>query len=217
MKNGGEREEINKTMPKYCNLMSAAYPGEGKYGIPKIEPVYELEVNKWLGFNYVKSYSTKKDENTGVHFFLDDYQFERVWNTPDKYLKYLSRYDCVLSPDFSLYTNFPKAVQIYNHYRKHWLAAYWRENGITVIPTIAWSDSESFEWCFDGEPINSIVAVSNVGCVKNKEARKRFDEGYKEMLTRLHPKLILFYCTTFGGYEGNVRYIRHKQEYTEEI
>ena len=83
------------------------YNGVGKYGIPEIRPVYEINVNKWLGFNYVKTYATKKDISTGVHFFLDDYQFERVWNTPDKYLTYLSRYGCVLAPDFSLYIDFP--------------------------------------------------------------------------------------------------------------
>lgn len=101
-------------MPKYCNLQSGIYEGIGKYGMPEIKPVYECDINKWLGFNYVKSYATKKDKGTGIHFFLDDYQFERVWNTPDKYLKYLSRYDCVLAPDFSLYVDFPLAVTIYN-------------------------------------------------------------------------------------------------------
>ena len=48
--------------------------------------------------------------------------------------------------------NSPFAMQIYNQYRKHWLAAYWQLNGITVYPTISWSDENSYEWCFDGEP-----------------------------------------------------------------
>lgn len=204
-------------MPQYCNLASGIYDGVGKYGIPEIKPVYECSVNKWLGFNYVKSYATKKDSNTGVHFFLDDYQFERVWNTPDKYLKHLSRYDCVLAPDFSLYVDFPLAVTIYNHYRKHWLAAYWQDCNITVIPVIRWMYPDSYEWCFDGEPKNSIVAVSNIGCVKDAELKKMFDDGYQEMLKRLNPSKILFYGSTFGGYDGPVKYIRHQTEYTKEI
>ena len=36
-----------------------------------------------IGFNYAK---TSKDKNVGVHFFIDDYQFERVWNAPEKYI-----------------------------------------------------------------------------------------------------------------------------------
>lgn len=204
-------------MPKFCNLESGMYDGIGKYGIPEIKPVYDCDIHKWLGFNYVKKYSTKKDVNTGVHFFLDDYQFERVWNAPDKYLTYLSRYDCVLAPDFSLYVDFPLAVSIYNHYRKHWLSAYWQESGIKVIPVIRWMFEDSYEWCFDGEPKNSIVAVSNIGCNKDKKLKKMFDAGYQEMLKRLNPSKILFYSAKIGNYEGNVRYIKHQSEYTEEI
>lgn len=197
-------------MPQFCNLSSAMYDGVGKYGIPEIKPVHECDVNKWLGFNYVKTYETKKDKSTGVHFFLYDYQFERVWNTPDKYLTYLSRYSCVLSPDFSIFADFPLAVRVYNHYRKHWLARYWQDRGITVIPSICWSDEASFEWCFDGEPKNSVVAISDVGCRKNKEVREGFRRGYDEMMRRLNPSKILLYTKVMkNDYPGNVVCIRH--------
>lgn len=204
-------------MPEYCNLASAMYKGVGKYSIPEIKPVYDLNVNKWLAFNDAKPYVTKKDEHTGIHFFLDDFQFERVWNNPDKYIKYLSKYDCVMSPDFSLYVDFPLAVTIFNQYRKHWLSAYWQEHGITVIPVIRWMFPDSYDWCFDGEPKNSIVAVSNIGCVKDPELKKMFDDGYKEMIKRLNPSKILFYGKIFGNYEGNVKYIRQSIYYAKEI
>lgn len=38
---------------------------------------------EWIGFNYAAS--TARRAGKGVHFFLDDYQFERVWNNPDRY------------------------------------------------------------------------------------------------------------------------------------
>lgn len=203
-------------MPQFCNLASGLYAGVGKYGIPQIEPISMCETNTWIGFNYVKAYSTKKDKNTGVHFFLDDYRFERVWNVPDKYLTYLSRYAYVLSPDFSLYSDFPLAVQIYNHYRKHWLAAYWQNAGIKVIPTISWSTEDSFEWCFDGEPTNSVVAVSDLGCRRTTESREAFNLGYTEMLNRLNPSKILVYTRSLKReYAGNVKYIRYGIGVTE--
>lgn len=192
-------------MPQFCNLSSAMYDGIGKYGIPEIAPVYECPVTKWIGYNYVKKYGTKIDSSTGVHFFIYDYHFERVWNTPDKYLTYLSRYGCVLSPDFSMFSDFPLAVNIFNHYRKHWLAKYWQDRGITVIPTIGWSDESSFEWCFDGEPKNSIVAVSDVGCRKTEKGRNGFRLGYNEMIKRLNPSKILLYTGVIkNDYPGNV-------------
>lgn len=203
-------------MPAYCNLASARFEGVGKYGIPEIQPVYECDINKWINFNYVKPYATKKDVDMGVHFFMYDSRFERVWNIPDKYITYLSRYSCVLSPDFSLYTDFPLAISIYNHYRKHWLGAYWQSKGINVIPTISWSDEDSFEWCFDGEPKNSVVAVSDVGCRRNKNAFKAFMRGYEEMLYRLNPSKILLYSKVIDtNYGGNVKHIRYSNRLTE--
>ena len=36
--------------------------------------------------------SPEEKQKTGVHFFRDDYKFERVWNTPEKYIEKLAEY-----------------------------------------------------------------------------------------------------------------------------
>ena len=110
----------------------------------------------------------------------------------------------MLSPDFSLFTDYPPAVQIYNHWRKHLLAAFWQQMGLTVIPSICWSDEDSFAWCFDGEPVGGTVAVSSVGTQKAPEARRLFLLGYKEMLARLKPEKIIFFGDVPEGCTGNI-------------
>lgn len=190
-----------KATKNYENIQKRLYDGVGKYGIPEIELTH-YENCEWIGFNYANS--CKEPENKGVHFFLDDYQFNRVWNSPNKYLRILSRFKYVLSPDFSLYRDFPKALQIYNHYRKHWLAAYWQENGINVIPTVCWSTPDSFEWCFDGELTHGCVAVSAVGTQVRQVDSDLFMAGYNEMLKRLEPEKILFYGKVPDGCKGNI-------------
>lgn len=87
----------------------------------------------------------------------------------------------------------PKAIQIYNHYRKHWLGRYWQDHGITVIPTIAWSTPDSYEWCFDGEPVGGDVIVSSVGTQADPECAELFMSGYLEMERRLEPSKVIFY------------------------
>ena len=154
----------------YENAQRMLFDGIGQYEIPEIEPT-QFENAEFIGFNYAKS--AKNPESKAVHFFLDDYQFTRVWTDPDRYIPMLQRFKYVLTPDFSLYTDFPKPLQIYNHYRKHWLGAYWQMHGINVIPTICWSGRESFGWCFDGEPTHSVVAVSSVGTQNSKESKQR--------------------------------------------
>lgn len=185
----------------YENLNKCIFDGTGTYGIPPIQPEH-CTVEGFIGFNYAKS--CKLPYNKGVHFFIDDYQFTRCWANPDAYIDLLSNFKAVCTPDFSTYTDFPRAVQIYNHYRKHWLSAYWQQNGITVIPTISWADRDSFAWCFDGEPVGGVVAVSSVGTQLNKESRKLFMDGYNEMLARLQPERIFFYGLVPDQCAGNI-------------
>lgn len=155
----------------YENVQRMLFDGIGRYDIPELEPT-QFDNAEFIGFNYAKS--AKNCEDKAVHFFLDDYQFNRVWTDPDRYIPMLQKFKYVLTPDFSLYTDFPKPLQIYNHYRKHWLGAYWQMHGINVIPTICWSDRDSFEWCFDGEPTQSVVAVSSVGTQNGSEKKHGF-------------------------------------------
>ena len=175
----------------YCNLDKVIYDGVGKFGIPKIKPYNgDLDITHWIGFNYSKK-SEFCRKSVGVHFCLDDYQFETLWNHPNKYIENFRKCGAILSPDFSLYSDFPKAIQIYNHYRKHWLASFYQNKDIIVIPTIAWSTEDSYEWCFDGEPEKGIVAVSTTGILREKETQELFMNGYKEMKRRLKPSKII--------------------------
>ena len=196
-------------MPELCNLKTCMYDGIGYYNIPVIQPVYELpDIDRWIEFEKAKKLRHKPPK-TGVHFFEYDFKFECVWNFPDRYAESLASYDCILCPDFSIYVDIPKAVQIYNHYRRHWMAAYWQDKGLNIIPTIRWGFKDSYDYCFDGEPIGSIIATSNVGCSQNKELKEMWIEGYYEMLERLKPKEILVYTNSFDYLPGNVRYIKY--------
>ena len=173
------------------NLDKAIFPGVGKYDIPRILPMEVEQPVEMIGFNFAAKY--KHPERVGIHFFLKDYQFSRLWTSPDMYTGMLRRFRFVCTPDFSMYTDFPLALQINSHYRKHWLGAYWQSKGITVIPTICWSDERSFEWCFDGEPERSTVAISSVGTQLNEQSKRLFLLGYQQMMSRLQPKIVLFH------------------------
>jgi hypothetical protein len=143
-----------------------------------------------IGFNYAKT-SERKD--LGIHFYLDDYQFERVWNCPEKYVDMFKEYDCILSPDFSLYSDMPLAMKVWNVYRSRLLGSYYQSYGIPVIPTISWAEKETFDFCFKGIPRESILSISTIGVKQNKEAMRLWLEGVKEMLKVLNPKTILIY------------------------
>lgn len=143
-----------------------------------------------IGFNYAL---TSEDKSAGVHFYLDDYQFERVWNDPEKYVDILADYSCVLSPDFSLYMDMPRPMKIWNTYRSRQLGAYWQSRGIRVIPTVSWAEPETFEFCFSGIPEGSIVSISTIGVKRDAEALKIWNDGVEAMIERIKPSAILIY------------------------
>lgn len=172
------------------NLGYGQYIGAGKYDIPILDPVFDLpEIDEWVGFNY--ALSTSDRARKGVHFYVDDYQFERVWNRPETYLDVLKQFAAVMTPDFSPYGDMPLATQIFNHYRKHWVGRYWQLNGLTVIPTIrASTDPRSADFYLDGEPEGGIVSISTMWATTSGEIlRKEFDR----MMTRLKPSKVLVY------------------------
>ena len=204
----------SRSRRNYENLERRIFEGVGQYGIPQIQPT-QFEKCDFIGFNYAKSCKDRADK--GVHFFVDDYQFNRLWTNIDGYLEMLSQFKCVMSPDFSTYTDFPKAIQIYNNYRKHWVGAYLQEYGINVIPTISWSTKDSFDWCFDGEPQGGCVAVSSQGCIASKEKRKLFMDGYCEMVARLQPETIIFYGQVPDECKGNIVRVRAFSERFNEV
>lgn len=125
------------------NTEKMIFSGVGKYGIPEIKPETDIRIDKleWIPVNYAL---TAKDKATkGVHFYKDDYQFERFWNNPDKYIPLLQQFGAVCSPDFSLYSDMPLAVQLFMHYKKHWLADTGRRTASTSFQRSAGAASKA--------------------------------------------------------------------------
>ncbi len=52
-----------------------------------------------------------------VHYYIEDYQFERIWNQPSKYVSLLSKYKGMIMPDFSVYYDMPLPMIRWNIFR----------------------------------------------------------------------------------------------------
>lgn len=145
-----------------------------------------------------------KEFNGFVHFFEDDAKFERIWNTPNRYLQILKKYDGVITPDFSLYRDMPLVMQEWNTYRNRAIGYWLQENDITVIPNIRFSDERSYSFCCDGITQGGTIAVGSHGCIKIKEERNYFEKGLDKIIQKLEPKRILVYGkapeSIFGDY-----------------
>lgn len=177
----------------------------GIYDIPTLDKVIHTP-KSLMGFNYCKS--TPPQEGVGVHFLLDDYQFERVWNSPEDYCTMLADYDCVLTPDFSLYTNMPIAMMIWNTYRSRLIGQMMQDYGCTVIPTVSWAGTDSYDFAFDGLPTGGTIAVSTIGVKRNKDAFDIWTQGMDECMKLVKPHNIIIYGGDIGyTFDCDVTYI----------
>ncbi|MBU5469812.1 DUF4417 domain-containing protein [Falcatimonas sp. MSJ-15] len=175
---------------------------DGKWEIPLIKKRdVELSNVNLIAISDTKYNDREENRRRGVHFFVDDYKFENVYKNPERAIVRLSQYSFVLTPDFSTYSNMNYWRQLESVAHSRWCGAFWQDQGMSVIPTVSWSTSTSFDFCFDGIEEGSIVAVGMIGC---KHSKKEFLYGYDKMLTKINPSTILCFGSPFEEMEGNI-------------
>lgn len=162
----------------------------GRYDFPILRA--EKSVPKeLLPFNHAKT--VRKKKGRWLHFFVDDYQFERIWTKGDRYLELIKQFDGVIEPDFSMWSDMPLAQQIYNAWRNRNIAYWLQQEGVPVIPCIEWSDRDSLEWCLDGIPKQSTLAVQTNGCFTSTRRKMSFVRGMQHVCAELEPTTLIIY------------------------
>lgn len=161
----------------------------GEFAFPKIKKSFAVPCNP---ISFVESRSVYRRDDRWLHFFAEDLNFECVWTNPKAYLSMFKNFAGVMTPDFSMYADLPKAHQIWNCYRNRVLAYWMQSNDVNIVPSVNWTaDPKGWNWCFDGLPRGGTVAVSGNGCYLNPFCRQYFINGFNEMCTRLSPDVIV--------------------------
>lgn len=186
---------------------------EGKYQMPIIERETHIP-DSLIGFNYALS---SKDKSAGIHWYIDDYQMERVWVSPEKYIEILKAYDCVLTPDFSLYMDMPYSMKIWNVFRSRLIGQMCQDAGLNVIPTVSWAEEATFEFAFDGLPENGVLSISTVGVKNSPEAMEIWRAGVTELIKRKTPKVLLVYGGAVDYDYGKTKVLYFANQVTERM
>lgn len=139
----------------------------------------------------------QKEKHAGgaLAFYIDDARFESVWSDAVRHVADWVRFgwSAVVSPDFSLWRDDPLAVQMWAMFRSRWLARYWQEVGIRLIPSLNWSDERTHEWAFAGIPRGAPVVSLQCRTVRTKEELKFFGKGITAAMKELAPQKVLVY------------------------
>lgn len=152
-----------------------------------------------IAFSEAVRRNTVPDPTAWVHFYEDDYRFERLWKTPEKFLDQLRQFAGVISPDFSLYRNMPTAQKIHNTFRNQLLGAWFQAKGIQVIANVRVSGIESIPYSLAGTPRQSTLALGLHGCTKDPTNRVHVIEEVRLICDLCEPTSLLIYGSSLYG------------------
>lgn len=158
------------------------FDSSNQWGIPSIKPTEFVPT--WLAPYRTRFRSERElDLDSGAyHFFLPPERLDSVWLRPTPALKSIKRLSTVLSPAFPL--SGTKSEQLFATYKNRWCGAWWQLMGLTVIPSVLWSDEESYDFVFTGVARGSVVAITARNWLI-------WPLGFDVMMERLSPSKVL--------------------------
>lgn len=179
---------------------------EGDYDMPLCPCTAKSPPKELISYEDAKSLYKKeiKNGNTNffvdafIHFYIDDQKFDgkqsSVWLYPEKALEVIKHFAGIITVDFSTYSDFPDAIKRYNTYRMRAFGCWIASLGIQVINNVRWGTVETWEYCFDGIPKNSMVCIGSVASgIRKLENRPLFEFGLNKMVEVLCPHTIIIY------------------------
>ena len=182
-------------------FLRTGFVTSGQWEIPLIrKQTLDLSSVELISCSDISSHDDR-NRHKGIHHFVDDNRFEKLYKHPEIYIELYSKYRFALTPDFSLYSEMNLWRQIESVGKSRWVGAKWQEAGMTVVTTISWGQPSSFRFCFDGVEKHSVVAVGMIGC---KHGRVPFMRGYNEMLDRIEPEAVICLGDPFPEMNGNI-------------
>lgn len=171
------------------DILSDGAETVGKYNFPILKPQTIIPESISLPINYMMSDYELSEK--WYHCFVHDEQFERFWNNFWKYTPLFKKVKGLISTDFSIYRDIPKETQIRNCYRNRVMAYAMQKINPNVIPTAGFGGEETWDWCFDGLPHNSTLAITTNGTLSDPEGRRLFIGGVDALVTILKPYALI--------------------------
>ncbi len=160
----------------------------GKFLMPKLAPNQFIPENV-ISFNERNSVSNP--EKHWLDFFIDDRHYETFWTYLKSRIKGLKKFAGIISTDYSMLPEMLPGQRIWNCTRNRIVAYCLQKRGFNVIPVASWCSQKDFDWCFDGLPEKSSIAISSNGCLSTPYGRKTLLIGVEELQRQKSPFKII--------------------------
>jgi hypothetical protein len=143
-----QEDEDEGELPLVFRVPDAVWGTDNEYGIPLLDITMQATCLEapFIGWGT----RSRKDKMTGTyHFYIEDYRFEHIWRDPLDIAN--SACASIVEPNFSVYDDMPKAVALWQMYRKRWVSRWLQSVGITVFVDLNISHRHQ-DLCFMGVP-----------------------------------------------------------------
>ena len=162
--------------------------------------------NQLIGYDEAKTIHKKMIQsknldyhiNAFIHFYIDDSKFDgkrtSFWLYPEKVIEITSHFDGIIVPDPSTYADFPDPLKRWNYYRMNDFGFWVASQGYEVISNVRWNTPDTWSYCFDGNPHNSMLCLGTVASgLKYKLNYDQFAAGLLKMYEVLKPSILIVY------------------------
>lgn len=189
----------------------------GSHRLPQLAPQTFIP-HDVVSFN--ERNTVKNPAKHWLDFFIDDNQFEccwtaferslvvdcaserATWRLLDRYISLFKRFEGIIGTDYSMFPEMLPDQRNWNCARNRVFAYRLQRHGIPCIPVASWCCAEDWEWCFDGLPAESSIAVSTNGCCRSAETRRMFRRGVDELIRQKSPYAVIVCGRRLSELEG---------------
>lgn len=123
---GEDTEEVSVVR---SDVPDALWPTDNDWGIPVLDmhlqaDAVDLPVMRWSSVQISRMRGT-------CHYYTADAKFSALWNDPSSMVN--TKCINVVEPNWSTANFMPRAIMLWNVYRKRWLARYWQSKGFRIF------------------------------------------------------------------------------------
>jgi hypothetical protein len=133
-------------------------------------------------------------------YYVWDKHFEDIWRDAVASVQHHvdRNFGAVVMPDFSLWRDDPFASQLWNVYRSRWMARYWQEAGLKVIPNLQTGTPSVYPWAIHTLPKKCPVLAVQCRGTSDDLGKKLFLACVREAVKVVRPERMFIY----GGIEN---------------
>ena len=146
---------------------------------------------------YTQSFSEEYDPGC-IGFYTEDHKFECVYDQAVDFVEWALGMNpkCLIGPDFSCYTHYPFAKNIWALYRARWCTRFWQDNGLNVIPNVPILDGApyklSIKYSLETLPTRATLAIQ---CRTNEQkAAEGLTKWVNKIIEVCKPECLVMYA-----------------------